>query len=95
VVTIAWAEATISIASEPVGYQGFFFNSSGLQYNNSVGGWIGKFFPNGSVGSGSDCLKACDWWLPDAPQLFNVAGYTSNISLPTSCSRVQVLPVAV
>lgn len=57
--SIAWAEATISIAQEPLTYQGFFFNSSGLQYNNSVGGWIGKFFlPNESVGSCSDLLDS-------------------------------------
>ncbi|KIV86147.1 hypothetical protein PV11_01780 [Exophiala sideris] len=73
----AWYEATISIASEPVNYEGFFFNSSGLQYNQSVGGWL-----------------ACDWWLT-YPQLFNIAGYTANVSIPNSCSKVELLPIAV
>jgi len=71
-----WSTATISIAQDPSTYQGFFFNSTGLQYNNSFGGWL-----------------ACDWWYA-TPQLFNInAPYTTP--LPNSCSRVQLLPVAV
>jgi len=35
-----FAEVTISIALGAEAYEGFYFNSSGLQYNNSVGGWL-------------------------------------------------------
>lgn len=37
-----WNPVTISIAAEPPSGQGFFFNSSGLQFNASYGGWLGK-----------------------------------------------------
>jgi len=71
-----WSTATISISAEPTSYEGFFFNSTGLQYNNSYGGWL-----------------ACDWWH-GVPQLFNInEPYTT--ALPNSCSKVQLLPVAV
>ncbi|KIV92631.1 hypothetical protein PV10_03905 [Exophiala mesophila] len=35
-----WNLVTISIAALPSSGQGFFFNSSGLQFNGSVGGWL-------------------------------------------------------
>jgi len=76
-----WNPATISIADQ-VSTTGFFFNSTGLQYNQSVGGWL-----------------ACDW-SHGVPQLFNLNGYPGNgfgqpAVIPSSCSKVQLLPVAV
>jgi len=70
-----WAEASISISAQATSYQGFFFNDTGLQYNNSAGGWL-----------------ACDWWLT-TPQLFNIVYGIGPY--PSSCSKVQLLPVAV
>ncbi|EXJ91851.1 hypothetical protein A1O3_00401 [Capronia epimyces CBS 606.96] len=37
-----WGPVTISIAEGATAGQGFFFNSSGLQYNQSIGGWLGE-----------------------------------------------------
>ncbi|KAL6251802.1 hypothetical protein RBB50_002012 [Rhinocladiella similis] len=70
-----WVEADISISAINPQYQGFFFNSSGLQYNQSAHGWL-----------------ACDWSL-QSPQLFNVV-YGGG-PYPSSCSKVELLPVAV
>jgi len=78
-----WNQVTISIAGYNTYDTGFFFNSSGLQYNGSTGGWL-----------------ACDWWH-GVPQLFQVNGYLNNgfgvtgLQTPSSCSRVQLQPVAV
>ncbi|OCT52583.1 hypothetical protein CLCR_10785 [Cladophialophora carrionii] len=78
-----WNQVTISISALPTYNAGFFFNSSGLQYNGSTGGWL-----------------ACDWWH-GVPQLFQVNGYLDNgfgvtgLQTPSSCSRVQLQPVAV
>ncbi|EXJ93422.1 hypothetical protein A1O1_01814 [Capronia coronata CBS 617.96] len=71
-----WNPVTISIAAESSTGQGFFFNSSGLQFNQSIGGWL-----------------ACDWWH-GVPQLFQLNGYSYG-PLPSSCSKVQLLPVAI
>ncbi|KIX09781.1 uncharacterized protein Z518_00862 [Rhinocladiella mackenziei CBS 650.93] len=71
-----WNPATISISGIRQPYQGFFFNSTGLQYNNSLHGWL-----------------ACDWWH-GVPQLFNLDGGTYG-PIPKTCSKVQLLPVAV
>ncbi|KIW68618.1 hypothetical protein PV04_04552 [Phialophora macrospora] len=78
-----WNQVTISISDTPTYNAGFFFNSSGLQYNGTTGGWL-----------------ACDWWH-GVPQLFQVNGYLNNgfgvtgLQTPSSCSRVQLQPVAV
>jgi len=71
-----WSVATISIAEGVYPYEGFYFNSSGLQYNESYAGWL-----------------ACDWWHGE-PQLFNYDGY-AQVKVPCSCSKVNLLPVAV
>jgi len=78
-----WNKVTISISEIPVYNAGFFFNSSGLQYNGTTGGWL-----------------ACDWWH-GVPQLFQVNGYLNNgfgvtgLQTPSSCSRIQLQPIAV
>lgn len=54
---------------------GFFINSTGLQSNQTTGGWL-----------------ACDWWY-QAPQLFILNG-VDNGPLPSSCSIVNLVPVA-
>ncbi len=93
-VPLAFAEATISISAEPVSYEGFFFNSSGLQYNESYAGWLGELKPTFGIGVTKLIFAtACDWWL-DNPQLFNINGYLDR-PLPNSCSKVELLPVAV
>jgi len=78
-----FVSVTISISGLNTYDTGFFFNSSGLQYNQSTGGWL-----------------ACDWWH-GVPQLFQVNGYLDNgfgvtgLQTPSSCSRVQLQPIAV
>ncbi len=37
-----WNSVTIGIADIDTYNAGFFFNSSGLQYNGTTGGWLGK-----------------------------------------------------
>ncbi|RMZ86989.1 hypothetical protein DV736_g5789, partial [Chaetothyriales sp. CBS 134916] len=72
---------TISIAEAGPPQEGFFYNETGLHFNQSAGGWI-----------------VCDWWH-GAPQLFDLGQYDaagpSFGFIPTSCSRVNLLPVAV
>ncbi|RMD40061.1 hypothetical protein DV735_g5082, partial [Chaetothyriales sp. CBS 134920] len=74
---------TISIAQSGPPLQGFFYNETGLHFNQSAGGWI-----------------VCDW-SHGAPQLFDLsrfqaAGSSSSYGfIPTSCSKVNLLPVAV
>ncbi|RMZ80320.1 hypothetical protein DV738_g2887, partial [Chaetothyriales sp. CBS 135597] len=72
---------TISIAQSGPPQEGFFYNETGLHLNQSAGGWI-----------------VCDWWH-GAPQLFDLARYQAAGSafgfIPTSCSKVNLLPVAV
>ena len=42
---LAYGYVTISIAVSDGGSSGFFFNQTGLQYNATYGGWLGKLFP--------------------------------------------------
>ncbi|KAL6720344.1 hypothetical protein ACLMJK_002265 [Lecanora helva] len=64
------------------GSEGFFFNSSGLQWNETYegfGGWL-----------------ACDWWH-GVPQLFwKNAFYDNEITAyPSSCASINLLAVTV
>ncbi|RMZ74730.1 hypothetical protein DV737_g5798, partial [Chaetothyriales sp. CBS 132003] len=72
---------TISIAESGPPQEGFFYNETGLHFNQSAGGWI-----------------VCDWWH-GAPQLFDLvrdeAAGPAFGSIPTSCSKVNLVPVAV
>ncbi|KAM0800328.1 hypothetical protein BDR22DRAFT_963289 [Usnea florida] len=61
------------------GPEDFFFNSSGLQW--------------GLEGYGFAGWLACDWWHGQ-PQLF-WKYYYDPVALPSSCTQVELLPVAV
>ncbi|KXL43587.1 hypothetical protein M433DRAFT_144936 [Acidomyces richmondensis BFW] len=67
------------------GNDGFFFNSTGLQYTsnpngtyNEFGGWI-----------------VCDWWLSGVPQLFYRLSFAEGVAAPCSCADVHLMPVAI
>ncbi|KAF6226008.1 hypothetical protein HO173_012598 [Letharia columbiana] len=61
------------------GSAGFFFNETGLQYNQNPDGFSGWL--------------VCDWWH-GVPQLFWKFFANSN-QFPSSCAQVDLLPVAV
>lgn len=91
---------TISISGLDTYDVGFFFNSSGLQYNQSTGGWMGKLLMCLHACAILTIPLACDWWH-GVPQLFQVNGYLDNgfgltgLHPPAGCSKVQLQPVAV
>ncbi|KAK0508166.1 hypothetical protein JMJ35_009250 [Cladonia borealis] len=72
----AWEFALINAS---YGDEGFYFNKSGLQWNETEGGFNGWL--------------ACDWWH-GVPQLFwNYVYY--DYSIPSSCAEVDLIPVPV
>lgn len=83
---------TISVSDQPsADAPGFFFNSSGLQYNYTNHGWLGMWFVIFNL-TQSNILIACDWWH-GVPQLFSLTSYQYG-PLPTSCSTVELYPIA-
>ncbi|KAL2041849.1 hypothetical protein N7G274_005634 [Stereocaulon virgatum] len=72
----AWEFALVDTG---FGSEGFFFNSSGLQWTETEGGFSGWL--------------ACDWWH-GAPQLF-WKYYFYDYPIPSSCVQVNLMPVAV
>ncbi|MCJ1455477.1 hypothetical protein MMC28_005832 [Mycoblastus sanguinarius] len=71
-----WEFAYINVG---YGSDGFYFTSSGLQWNVEDGGFDGWL--------------ACDWWH-GVPQLFWLS-IEYNDTLPSSCSQINLVPVAV
>ncbi|KAM0797564.1 hypothetical protein BDR22DRAFT_862737 [Usnea florida] len=61
------------------GSEGFFFNETGLQYNQDPDGFAGWL--------------ACDWWH-GVPQLFWKYFYFGT-DIPSSCAEIDLLPVPV
>lgn len=86
------------------GNDGFFFNSTGLQYTsnpngtyNEFGGWIGKWMRPGLC-TQLPCTNrelVCDWWLSGVPQLFYRLSFAEGVAAPCSCADVHLMPVAI
>jgi len=76
-----WNQVSLSIVGNPT--YGFFFNSSGLQYNGTTGGWLACDWWHGVPQ-----LFQVNGYLSNG---FGVTG----LQTPNSCSRVQLQPVAV
>ncbi|KAI5257500.1 hypothetical protein E4T42_01074 [Aureobasidium subglaciale] len=75
----AWEPVRINAGT---GAGGFFFNSSGLQWDESPGSKVGQNSFGGWL--------VCDWWH-GVPQLFSKWSYY-HLENPSSCADINLIP---
>lgn len=78
------------------GSEGFFFNASGLQWNETDGGfigWLGHYTLEQTIRKWLIERVACDWWH-GVPQLFWLY-YGHDVALPSSCAQVALYTASV